>query len=114
MCEKLEARAHVGLHKRWTAKVEKDNEADFPLVSIVVLNWNGMKYLEECLDIFGQLKELPNIAACFWWIGTIYGRLNDTSKALKNLKSALEIYEQLGLKNRIQQVREAISKLKSN
>jgi len=31
------------------SNMDKSNEADFPLVSIVVLNWNGMKYLEECL-----------------------------------------------------------------
>jgi len=73
----------------------------------------ALTYFQENLSIREQLKEAPNIALCFWWIGTIYGKLNDTSKAMRNFKSALEIYEQLGLENRIQQVREVISDLKS-
>ncbi len=73
----------------------------------------ALKSFEESLEIYEQLKELPNIALCLWWNGMIYGKLNDTSKALQNLESALEIYEQLGLETQIQQVREAISKLKS-
>ncbi|MGB5912657.1 MAG: hypothetical protein WBH31_15800 [Promethearchaeia archaeon] len=45
------------------------------------------------------------------WIGTIYNMLNDAPKALQNFERALQIYEQLGLENQIQQVRENISKL---
>ena len=73
----------------------------------------ALTYFQESLSILERLKEAPNIALCFWWIGAIYGKLNDTAKALKNFESALEIYEQLGLENRIQQVREVISDLKS-
>jgi tetratricopeptide (TPR) repeat protein len=73
----------------------------------------ALTYFQENLSIREQLKETPNIALCLWWIGAIYGKLNDTSKALKNFERALEIYEQLGLENRIQQVREVISDLKS-
>ena len=73
----------------------------------------ALTYFKESLEIHEHLKESPNIALCHWWIGTIYGKLNDTSKALQNFESALQIYEQLGLENESQQVREAISKLKS-
>jgi len=68
---------------------------------------------EHGFEIREHLKESPNIALCLWWIGTIYGKLNDTSKALQNFESALQIYEQLRLKNESQQVREAISSLRS-
>jgi len=60
-----------------------------------------------------QLGDLYQIAGDFWWIGTVYSNLNDTSKALQNLESALEIYEQLGLENLGDRVRKAVSSLKS-
>jgi len=64
-------------------------------------------------DILKQLKVTPKIVLRLRWIGTIYDKLNDTPKALHNLESALEIYQQLGSENDIQEIHRIISRLNS-
>jgi len=76
--------------------------------------FGALKYFEDSLNIFKQLNELPRVAICSEWIGNIYRKLNNTSRSLHNLERALEIYEKLGLEDRIQQVRNSLSKLKFN
>ena len=73
----------------------------------------ALKRFEKALQIAEKLEELPTISLCYWWIGMIYSKLNDISKALNNLDSALNIYEQLGLESYRKSVLQAISDLKS-
>jgi len=78
----------------------------------------ALLYFQDSLKIFEQLNELPEIASMLWWIGSIYSKFYDAyqaplSKVLDNFERALEIYEQLGLENKAQKVRNLISDLKS-
>jgi len=71
------------------------------------------KYFNESLTISWQLGDKYQIFRGLCWAGKMLIDLNEISKALQILESALEISEQLGLEEETVEIRETITRLKS-
>ena len=60
------------------------------------LNYLKANNLNSAIDIFNKvLNETPNNYEANFYLGTIYAKLNDTSKALQFLKKPLKLIRQM-------------------
>ncbi len=72
---------------------------------------------EECIftgmKIAEELKMKPNIALGFLILGEIYAHAGKKEKALKNLKKAESLYQEMGLNYALGEIREVLKTLKN-